>query len=94
MEHIATVVAGSVENLGANGIAFSIVCCNDLKTLERHTICHAHTMTIQDLDFIIKNQYLKPCQEAHRAAEIHFQHVQSLSAPMAVTQDSEDCGCQ
>lgn len=79
MKHTATIVPGSIEDLGANGIAFSVICCNDPKTMQRHTLAHAHTLTTEELEQVIVRRYLMPHEQAHAKTEAHAAHVEKLA---------------
>lgn len=79
MGHKATIVEGSIEDLGANGIAFSVVCCGDMKNVQRHTISSAHTLTQDELEQVIVRRYLMPHEEAHRKSGSHAKHVENLA---------------
>lgn len=88
--HKAELVKGSIQNLGANGIAFSVECCKDHATRQRHTIVHAHTFTTAELTDVIERQYCRPAAEAHEAAELNHRHLVNMSKP-----DVSDCeGCK
>jgi hypothetical protein len=78
-KHQATIVEGSIEDLGPNGIAFSVVCCGDPKTIQRHTVAHAHTMTVDELEQVIVRKYLMPHEQAHKSSSAHAKHVATMS---------------
>lgn len=79
MEHKATIVEGSVEDLGANGIAFSVICCGDMETIQRHTISAAHTLTQDELEQVIVRRYLMPHEQMHAKTSGHAKHVEHLA---------------
>ncbi len=89
-EHRATIVEGSIEDLGPNGIAFSVICCGDPKTIQRHTIAAAHTLTADELEQVIVRRYLMPHEQAHRASSAHCDHVEKLSARFSATPEGPD----
>lgn len=88
MKHTAKIIPGSVEDLGPNGIAFSVMCCDDPATTQRHTIVHAHTLTTAELEAVIRRRYLEPHAAAHKATAAHADHVRNLASEV-----KGDCGC-
>jgi len=64
--HRAKVIRESIESLGAHGMAFSVMCCDDPTTIERHTIHKAHTLTDAELRMLF-DQYAKAAAHAHLA---------------------------
>jgi hypothetical protein len=87
-EHIAELVPGSVNPLGANGIVFQVRCCGDAETVETHTIHHAHTLSPDEMSLLLK-RYLKRHAEAHRAMHANMEHVRTLASGGL----SAGCGC-
>ena len=69
--HKASIISGSIVDLGPNGIAFSSACCGDSKTIQRHTIQHAHTMSYEELEMLIQREYLTPQEGKHAATSAH-----------------------
>lgn len=64
--HRAQVIKESIESLGLNGMAFSVICCDDPATIERHTIHKAHTLTDEELRTVF-DHYTKSAARAHLA---------------------------
>jgi hypothetical protein len=58
MIHKARIVSETIENLGANGMAFSVQCCDDPKTLQRHTLHKAHTLSDDEIKTVL-TRYVK-----------------------------------
>lgn len=94
MKHTAKVVPGSIEDLGPNGIAFSTVCCDDPKTMQRHTLAHAHTLTTEELEQVIVKRYLMPHEQAHAKTSAHAAHVEKLALSFGQRPEGPDVeGC-
>lgn len=104
-KHYATIVPGSIEDLGANGIAFSTICCGDKGTTARHTIQHAHSMSYDELEMLIEREYLDREAERHAATSSHAAKLRTSEfvgqrrtavavAVEPVPDATGDCGCQ
>lgn len=94
MAHTAKIVPGSIEDLGPNGIAFSVMCCDDPKNIQRHTLAYAHTLTIEELEQVIVRRYLMPHEQTHAKTMAHAAHVERLAANFGQRPqgpDLEDC---
>lgn len=94
MAHTAKIVPGSIEDLGPNGIAFSVICCDDPKTIQRHTLAAAHTLTTEELEQVIVRRYLMPHEQAHAKTTAHAYHIEKLAASFGHRPegpDVEDC---
>lgn len=63
--HKARVIKESVTSLGLDGMAFSVICCEDPKTVTRHTVHKAHTLTDDELKELFT-------AHAKRAAQSHL----------------------
>lgn len=66
MIHKARVIKESIESLGTNGMAFSVICCEDPTTIERHTIHKAHSLTDDELRKVF-DRYARAAAKAHLA---------------------------
>jgi hypothetical protein len=66
--HKARVMKETIENLGPNGMAFSVICCEDSRTIQRHTIHKAHTLSDDEL-FAVFTRYVKEAATDHLASE-------------------------
>jgi hypothetical protein len=75
--HKAKLVEGSVEDLGPNGMAFSVICCDDEKTVQRHTLHHAHTMTDAELRARL-DYHVKEHARSHLASEKNVARVAAM----------------
>jgi hypothetical protein len=67
-----------VEDLGVNGIAFSVICCDDPKTISRHTIEYAHRLSPEDLERVIE-KHLKNNADSHEASGKNTEHFKRLT---------------
>lgn len=85
MTHEAHIVEGSIEDLGTNGIAFSIICCEEPNTIHRHTVQHSHTMTDDELRALL-TRYVK------QHARLHLATTRNHARVVAMTTDKGVCG--
>jgi hypothetical protein len=67
MIHKARVLKESVVSLGLDGMAFSVICCEDKATVTRHTIHKAHTLTDDELRELF-TAYAKRAAQSHLAS--------------------------
>jgi hypothetical protein len=91
VEHEARLVPGSVEHMGANGVAFSVYCCGDVSNLQRHTMAHAHTLSDDEFDAVLEAKYLVPHARAHEATTKHADRARKLAEMASQPPNVTDC---
>jgi hypothetical protein len=76
--HKARIPAESIENLGARGMAFSVICCDDPGTVTRHTLHKAHTLSDDELKAVL-TRYVRDHARDHAASERNHRRTLELS---------------